>query len=60
VKLGTNASDTCKLLSEVYEGEARKKSNAFEWHKLFTEDREDVRDDERIGRPISHRIEENI
>jgi len=35
VKLGKNASDTCAMLSEAYEGEAMKKSSVSEWHKWF-------------------------
>jgi hypothetical protein len=37
VKLGNNAIDTCAMFSEVYGGEAMKKSNVFEWHKQLKE-----------------------
>jgi hypothetical protein len=37
VKLGKNASDTCRMLSEAYGGEAMRTSRVFEWHKLFKE-----------------------
>jgi hypothetical protein len=59
VKLGNSASSTCAVLSEVYEGEAMKKTSVFEWHKRFKEGCENV-DDERSGRPRYHRTDENV
>ncbi|KAK9753126.1 Cyclic nucleotide-binding domain [Popillia japonica] len=32
----------------------------FEWHKRFSEGREEVEDDERPGRPVTVRSEENV
>jgi hypothetical protein len=60
VKLGKNASDTCAMLSEAYEGEIMKKSSVSVWHKWFKEDRDDVEGDERGCRPESHRTNENV
>jgi hypothetical protein len=37
VNLGTNASDTCAMLSKAYGGEAMQKLRVFEWHKWFNE-----------------------
>jgi hypothetical protein len=37
VKLGNDAGDTCKILSEAYGGELRKKSSVFEWCKRLKE-----------------------
>jgi hypothetical protein len=56
-KLGKNASHTCALLSEACGREAMKKSSVSEWHKRFKEGPENVEDDERSGRPKSHRID---
>jgi uncharacterized metal-binding protein len=42
IKLGDNASATCALLSEAYEGEAMKMSYVFEWRKRSKEGREYV------------------
>jgi hypothetical protein len=42
VKLGKNASDTCAMLSEAYEGEVMKKSSVSVWHQRFKEDRDNV------------------
>nr|CAH7723473.1 unnamed protein product [Callosobruchus chinensis] len=36
------------------------RTRVFEWHKRFSEGREEVEDDERTGRPVTSRIEENI
>jgi mRNA-degrading endonuclease RelE of RelBE toxin-antitoxin system len=37
-----------------------KKSSVFEWHKRFKEGWEDVKDDERTGRPKTHRTDKNV
>jgi transposase len=58
-KLGKSASETLQMLTEVFGADAIKKSSVFEWHKRFTEGREDVKDDERIGRPKTRRTDEN-
>jgi hypothetical protein len=47
------------MVSEGYVGETMKNSNVFEWHKRFKVGREDVEDDERCGRPKSHRTGEH-
>jgi hypothetical protein len=48
-----------QMLTETYGADAMKKSSVSEWHKRFKEGREDVKDDERIGRPKTHQIDEN-
>jgi hypothetical protein len=48
------------MLTEAYGADCMKKSSVFEWHKRFKEGREDVKDDERTGRPKTHRIDENV
>jgi hypothetical protein len=60
VKLGKNASETLQLLKEAYGAAAMKKTSVFEWHKRFKEGRDDVKDDERSGRPRTHRTDENV
>jgi hypothetical protein len=37
-----------------------KKASVFEWHKRFKEGREDVKDDERTGRPKTHRADKIV
>ena len=60
VKLGKTASDTLNLLTQVYGDESLKKTAVFSWHKRFKEGREDVDDDDRPGRPVTHRTEETV
>jgi transposase len=58
-KLGKSASETLQMLTEACGANAMKTSSIFEWHKRFKEGREDVKDDERTGRPKTHRPDEN-
>jgi hypothetical protein len=59
-KLGRNASDIWAVVSEMYGGEAVKKSSVSVWHILFKDGRENVEDNERSGRPRSQRTDENV
>jgi hypothetical protein len=47
------------MLTEAYGADAMKKQSVFEWHKTFKEDREDVKENERTGRPKIQRTDEN-
>jgi hypothetical protein len=58
-KLGKSASETLQMLTEAYGADAMKKSSVIVLHKRFKEGREDVKDDERTGRPKTHRTDEN-
>lgn len=60
VKLNKSASETHHLLKEAYGSEVMSRARVFDWHKRFKEGREDVRDDARSGRPVTHRTDENI
>ncbi|XP_021560347.1 protein GVQW3 isoform X2 [Neomonachus schauinslandi] len=60
VKLNKSASETHHLLKEAYGNEVMSRARVFDWHKRFKEGREDVRDDARSGRPVTHRTDENI
>ena len=46
VKLKKSATENFQLLTELY-GEVH---TCFEWHKRFSEGRESVKDDDRLGR----------
>jgi hypothetical protein len=59
-KLGKSASETLQMLTEAYGADAMKKSTVFEWHKRFEEGREEVKEDERTGRPKIHRTDVNF
>jgi transposase len=58
-ELGKSASETLQMLTEAYSVHAMTISSVFEWHKRFKEGREDVKDDERTGRPKTHPTDEN-
>jgi hypothetical protein len=47
------------MLTEAYGADAMKKLSVCDWHKRFKEGREDVKDDERTGRPKTHWTDEN-
>jgi len=47
-------------LVQVYGDNAMKKTAVCKWEKRFSEGRESVTDEERLGRPGTSRTEENI
>jgi hypothetical protein len=48
------------VLSEIYAGEAIKKSSVFEWHKQFREGSDNVEDDEISCCTRPHRTEKML
>jgi len=48
------------VLVQVYGDSAMKKTAVYKWMKRFSEGRESVTDEERSGRPVTSRTEENI
>jgi hypothetical protein len=58
-QLGKRTSETLQMLTQAYGADTMKKSSYFEWHKRFEEGREDVKYDERTGRPKTHRTDAN-
>lgn len=59
-KLGKNASETLKLMQQVYGDNCLSRTNVFVWDKRFLEGRESLEDDKHTGRPISVRTPEMI
>ena len=49
-KLGKNAIETYGMLQTTFGPSCMNRASLFEWHKIFKEGRESVRDDERCGR----------
>ena len=49
-KLGKNATETYEMLQNAFGVSCINRASVFEWHKIFKEGRESVRDDERCGR----------
>ena len=60
VKLKKPPTECFQLLKEVFGDNCMSRSQIFEWHKRFLEGREIVEDDERSGRPVTSRTDENI
>ena len=49
-----------KLLKEVYGDNLMSHSRVFEWHKRFSDGRDEVEDDEHPGRPSTSKTDQNI
>ena len=60
VKLGKTATETLKMLRDVYGDSSMPRTRVFEWHKQFVEDREDVEADPKSGRPCTSTTDTNI
>jgi histone-lysine N-methyltransferase SETMAR len=60
VKLNKTATESFRMLTEVYGEECMSRARVFEWHKRFCEGREDVEDDDRSGRPCTSKTDENV
>jgi hypothetical protein len=55
VKLGDSATITHGKLQQVFEDDAMSRAQAFPWHKMFSEGRNLVEDEQRSGRPSTGR-----
>ena len=49
-KLGKNATEAYGMLQTAFRPSCMNRASVFDWHKIFKERRESVRDDERCGR----------
>ncbi|XP_018607673.2 protein GVQW3-like [Scleropages formosus] len=58
--LGKSATETLQMLQQAHGDQALSRSVVFAWHRRFREGRESLGDDDRSGRPVSSRTEENI
>jgi len=59
-KLDKSASETFRLMQQVYGNQCLGRTAVFEWHKRFLEGRETLEDDKKSGRPILVRTPEMI
>lgn len=59
-KLGKNGREIFECLQEVYGDNSLKEPTVNKWLKRFREGREDVKDDQRSGRPSTSSSEENV
>jgi hypothetical protein len=60
VKLTKTATETTDLLWRAYGENTLSRPRMFEWHKRFSEGREDVLDDKQPGHPILMKTDENV
>ncbi|XP_050527794.1 protein GVQW3-like [Daktulosphaira vitifoliae] len=60
VKLKKTATETLKMIQEAFGEDALSRTQVFEWHKNFRDGREDVHDEQRIGRPVSTHTDANV
>jgi len=51
-KLDKSASETFRLMQQVYGSQCLAHTAVFEWHKHFLEGRETLEDDKKSERPI--------
>ena len=58
-KLGKTPLECSALLQQVYKEETMSRVCAFKWHKRFREGREECKDDQRSGRPVTSRTDSN-
>ena len=49
-KLGKNATETYGMHQTAFRPSCMNQASVFQWHKIFKEDREFLRDDERCRR----------
>lgn len=59
-RLGNSASETFRMMQQVYGNACLSRSNVFVWHKRFLNGRDSLEDDEHTGRPISIRTPDSI
>ena len=59
VNLGKTATETMKMLRDVYGNSSMFRTRVFEWHKRFVEGREDVEDDPKSERPCTSTTDAN-
>jgi transposase len=60
VKLNETATETFERLKRAYGDDVLSKAQVFRWHKAFKEERENVEDEHRSGRPSTGKSDENV
>jgi hypothetical protein len=59
-KLNKTATEMYQLLRDVYGEDTLSRARIFEWHRRVLGGREDVEDEERPGRPVTMKTDENV
>ncbi|UYV62215.1 hypothetical protein LAZ67_1008243 [Cordylochernes scorpioides] len=60
VKNEIKCADAFRMLTVAYGEATLDRSNVYRWYKMFSEGREDVNDEERVGRPSTSTTDEKI
>ncbi|EFN89083.1 Putative uncharacterized protein FLJ37770, partial [Harpegnathos saltator] len=61
VKNGIKCSEAFKMLKEAFGDDTdMSQPRVYEWYKRFQEDREDIEDDARSGRPSTSTNDEHV
>jgi len=60
VKLEKSATETLAMIQKAYGKDALSKAQVYRWHKAFREGREDVEDEQCIGRPSTSHTSDNV
>jgi hypothetical protein len=60
VKLNKAPTECFRMLTEAYGADCMLCARVFEWHKRYSDGREDAEDDERPGRPCTSKTNENL
>lgn len=60
VKNEIKCADAFQMLTVAYGEATLDRSNVYRWYKMFSEGREDVKDEERAGRPSTSTTDEKI
>ncbi|UYV79244.1 hypothetical protein LAZ67_17001721 [Cordylochernes scorpioides] len=60
VKNEIKCADAFRMLTVEYGEATLNRSNVYRWYKMFSEGREDVNDEERVGRPSTSTTDEKI
>jgi len=60
VKLEQSATETLAMIQKPQGKDHLSKAQVFRWHKAFREGREDVEDEQRIGRPSTSHTSDNV
>jgi hypothetical protein len=59
-KLNKTPTKCFRMLTEAYGADCISRARLFEWHKRFSDGREDVEDDERPRRPCTSKTNKNV
>jgi hypothetical protein len=60
VKLNKTPTECFRMLTEAYGADCKSRARVFEWHKRFSDSRDDVEDDEHPGRPCTSKTNKNV